>query len=308
MKSTSPLRIGSRKSALAMTQTQQVINCMDLVDEYQIIPIISSGDKIPGLLRDYGGKSLFTKELDLALLNGEIDLAVHSMKDVETPLHKGLEIAAVPIREDPRDVLIYHKDLDLENFPPGTKIGTSSLRRAFQLRHYMKMVEIVPCRGNIQTRLQKFANKEMSAIVLAMAGLKRMGLYDNGFIKDIPAKTLILDPLQYVPAAGQGALVVVKRVGNERFDHKLSKINHHPSRLCIDIERKIVEGLNVTCHDPIGVYAKIEDDIVYVNVMLFTEDNLPLKMAMKAPINEAHVNLLSFIDLIKSRLVLKRDG
>lgn len=299
MKSTSPVRIGSRQSALAMAQTQLVVDLLDFKDSCQIIPIVSSGDKIPGNLRDHGGKSLFTKELDFALLNGEIDLAVHSMKDVETPLPGGLEIAAVPLREDPSDVLIYHPNLDLDNLPKGTKIGTSSLRRSCQLRRYFKNVDVVPCRGNIQTRLQKFIIGEMSAIILAMAGLKRVGLYNDGYIKDVSAKTLILDPLQHVPAAGQGALVIIKRVGDDRFDHAFAKINHYHSRLCIDIERKIVKSLNATCHDPIGVHAKIEDNKVHVNVMLFDSDNTSLKAEMSVNLHEVDAKLDSLIERLK---------
>lgn len=299
MKSTSLVRIGSRQSALAMAQTQQVINGTHFNSKCQIIPIVSSGDKIPGLLRDHGGKSLFTKELDFSLLNHEIDLAVHSMKDVETPVPDGLEIAAVPFREDPRDVLIYRPNLDLDNLPPGTTIGTSSLRRSCQLSYYLKNIEIIPCRGNIQTRLQKFS-EEMSGIVLAMAGLKRMGLFNNGLITGIKAKTLILDSIKYVPAAGQGALVVVKRVGDYRFDDALATVNHQPSRFCIEIERQVVDGLNVTCHDPIGVYANIVGEDIHVHVMLFRQPvelhfAEPIIMKMVSNLPGLQLNLEKFI-------------
>jgi hydroxymethylbilane synthase len=299
MKSTSLVRIGSRNSALAMAQTQQVINAVNFNLEYQIVPIVSSGDKIAGNLRDHGGKSLFTKELDFALLNGEIDLAVHSMKDVETPLLDGLEIAAVPFREDPRDVLLYKPNLDLANLPLGTTIGTSSLRRGCQLSYYLENIEIAPCRGNIQTRLQKFS-EGMSGIVLAVAGLKRMGLFNNGLITGIKAETMVLDTLKYVPAAGQGALVVIKRVGDNRFDDYLSKINHQPSRFCIEVERQVVEGLNVTCHDPIGVYANIVGEDIHVHVMLFRQ---PVAVYLAQPIIMKMVSNLSSLQSNLEKLI-----
>lgn len=299
MKSTSPVRIGSRQSALAMAQTQQVLNAINFNLEYQIVPIVSSGDKIAGNLRDHGGKSLFTKELDFSLLNGEIDLAVHSMKDVETPLLDGLEIAAVPFREDPRDVLIYQPNLDLANLPMGSTIGTSSLRRGCQQSYYLKNIEIVPCRGNIQTRLQKFS-EGMSGIVLAVAGLKRMGLFNSGLISGIKAETMVLDPLKYVPAAGQGALVVLKRVGDNRFAEALAKVNHQPSRFCVEVERQVVDGLNVTCHDPIGVYANIVGEDIHVHVMLFKQ---PVALHLAEPIIMQMVSNLSSLQSSLEKLI-----
>ncbi len=303
MKSTSLIRIGSRQSALAMAQTQQVVDCVNFNTEYEIVPIVSTGDKIAGPLRDHGGKSLFTKELDLALLNGTIDLAIHSMKDVETPLHKGLEIAAVPLREDARDILIYRQGLNLDNLPANAKIGTSSLRRGYQLNFYFKNIEIVPCRGNIQTRLQKFQNKEMAGIILAVSGLKRMGLLNNGSILGVDAQTQILDHEKHVPAAGQGALVILKRKGDKRFDDALLKINHATSRLMIELERKVIEGLNVTCHDPIGVYAQMHKKEIQLKVMLFDKNDhkrvAPIIMQMSEKLPNFGLCLEIFIESVK---------
>lgn len=265
MVATSAIRVGTRQSALAMAQAQQVVTALGITCE--IIPIISSGDKISGSLRDHGGKSLFTKELDLALLKGEIDLAVHSMKDVETPLPEGLEIGAVPYREDPSDVLIINSNL--KNFDKNVKIGTSSLRRARQLTLHHSNITIAPCRGNIQTRLQKYANGEFDGIVLAMAGLKRMGLLNNGSIDGIQADVQVLDINDYIPAPGQGALVVTKRCNDHRFDEVLKAINHSNSLQAIQIERTVVDALNLTCHDPAGVYAQIKGNEFFVNLILF---------------------------------------
>ena len=173
------IRIGTRKSALAMAQAKQVADAMNINGNYELVPIVSSGDKIDGPLRDHGGKSLFTKELDLALLQGDIDLAIHSMKDVETPLANGLEIAAVPLRADARDVLITNPNAQLDNLQNTITIGTSSLRRERQLTLHYPNFSILPCRGNIQTRLQKYANGEFDGIILALAGLVRMFVYSS---------------------------------------------------------------------------------------------------------------------------------
>ena len=267
MTATSPKRIGTRQSALAMAQAQQVVTALGGICE--IVPIISSGDKITGNLRDHGGKSLFTKELDLALLQGEIDLAVHSMKDVETPLPEGLAIGAVPYREDPRDVLIT-RSWPLEK---GAIIGTSSLRRAHQLTLHHLNIAIAPCRGNIQTRLQKYSNGEFDGIILAMAGLKRMGLFNNGCLDGIQANVQALDVNDYIPAPGQGALVVTKRSNDHRFDDALNAINHPDSLLAIQIERNIVDSLNLTCHDPVGVYAQIKGNEFFMNFILFNAED-----------------------------------
>ncbi len=291
-----------------MAQTQQVITCLDFNTETQIMPIVSSGDKIAGPLRDHGGKSLFTKELDLALLNGEIDLAVHSMKDVETPLPKGLVIAAVPIREDPRDVLIYQPGLQLDNLPLQTTIGTSSLRRAYQLNYYLKNIALVPARGNVQTRLQKYSSGEMTSLILAMAGLKRLALFNHGEVRGIHAQTQILDPTKYVPAPGQGALVIIKRSDDHRFDAALAKINHPPSRMAVEVERQVVEALEVTCHDPIGVHAQIVADGiqpmgVLLRVMLFNKNtptgSAPITMEEHLTLQQAQLGLHLLLPRIK---------
>lgn len=265
MTATSAIRVGTRQSALAMTQAQQVITALGVACE--TVPIISTGDKISGPLRDYGGKSLFTKELDLSLLKGEIDLAVHSMKDVETPLPEGLEIGAIPYREDPRDVLITNPRL--KHVGNGVRIGTSSLRRAHQLTLHYPNITIAPCRGNIQTRLQKYVQGEFDGIVLAMAGLKRMGLLNKGSIEGIQANVQVLDVDDYIPAPGQGALVVTRRSNDYRFDKILEMINHPDSSQAIQIERAVVDALNLTCHDPVGVYAQIKGNEFFVNLILF---------------------------------------
>ncbi|MEI7494445.1 MAG: hydroxymethylbilane synthase [Alphaproteobacteria bacterium] len=265
------IRIGTRKSALAMAQAKQVADAMNINGNYELVPIVSSGDKIDGPLRNHGGKSLFTKELDLALLQGDIDLAIHSMKDVETPLADGLEIAAVPLRADPRDVLITNSNVQLDNLQKIITIGTSSLRRERQLTMHYPNFSILPCRGNIQTRLQKYANGEFDGIILALAGLVRMGLYSNGCIEGVTANVQLLDAGLYIPAPGQGALAIMKRCDDHRFDQALQEINHPDSLLAIQIERQIIDALNLTCNDPVGVYVLITGNEFHVNCVLFND-------------------------------------
>lgn len=293
MTATSPIRIGTRKSALAMAQAQQVIDALGITCE--IIPIVSSGDKIAGPLRDHGGKSLFTKELDLALVQGEIDLAVHSMKDVETPLPEGLKIAAVPYREDPREVLIANPRVKQECFAKGATIGTASLRRAHQLKLHHPNITIVPCRGNIQTRLQKYSNGEFDGIILALAGLKRMGIFNDGNIDGIQANVQELDICKYIPAPGQGALVVVKRSDDYRFDDILKVINHPDSLREIQIERAVVDALNLTCHDAVGVYSKINGNEFFVKFILFKAQGFVEEM-IQGPLENQQRLIQDFVE------------
>ena len=296
------IRIGTRKSALAMAQAKQVADAMNINGNYELVPIVSSGDKIDGPLRDYGGKSLFTKELDLALIQGDIDLAIHSMKDVETPLADGLEIAAVPLRADPRDVLIINPNVQLDNLQNTITIGTSSLRRERQLTLHYPNFSILPCRGNIQTRLQKYANGEFDGIILALAGLMRMGLYSNGSINGVTANVQVLDAGLYIPAPGQGALAIMKRSNDHRFDQTLQEINHPDSLLAIQIERQIIDALNLTCNDPVGVYVRIEGKIFSVNFMLFDNEQT-IKKKISGLLNQRSKLIREFIEEVKSLMI-----
>jgi hydroxymethylbilane synthase len=281
-----------------MAQTSQAASAMAV--NYELVPIISSGDKIAGPLRDHGGKALFTKEIDGALLKGEIDLAIHSMKDVETPLPEGLEIGAVPYREDPRDVLITSSRLQLGRFEKGTTIGTSSLRRARQLTFYHPDISILPCRGNIQTRLQKYVNAEFDGIVLALAGLKRMGIFNNNVIDGIDANVQILDSSAYIPAPGQGALVIIKRSNDHRFDDILKRVDHPDSHLAIQIERAVVDSLNLTCHDPVGVYVQIKGNMFWVDFMLFNNQG-PITEHIHGLLENRHELIQSLVKHIKGQ-------
>jgi hydroxymethylbilane synthase len=227
------VRIGTRGSALALAQARLVAEALG---GGEIVEITTAGDRgAPG-----GDKSRWVAELERALLEGEIDLAVHSAKDVPGELAEGLEIAAVPPRADPRDALVGAATLD--ELAPGARVGTSSLRRAAQLRAIRDDLEVAPVRGNVDTRLRKLAEGEWDAIVLAMAGLERLGRADEGHP---------LDPEGFVPAPGQGALAIEARVGQAGGFRELDDPAAHA---CLRAERALTAGLGASCHTPVGAY------------------------------------------------------
>ncbi len=245
--------IGSRKSQLALTQTEWVINKLNslgLPYEFEIKEIVTKGDKILDVtLSKVGGKGLFVKEIEQALLTGEIDLAVHSMKDMPAEMPAGLTLAAVPEREDPRDCLISNHDYTIDTLQIGARVGTSSLRRAAQLLSYRNDLQIESIRGNINTRLKKLETKGLDAIVLAVAGLKRMG-WENKISQYLNVELC-------VPAVGQGALGIQTRENDQATLELLSKIDHQETRYIVAAERALLQKLEGGCQVPIGAYAKI---------------------------------------------------
>ena len=219
---------------------------------YRIKGICTQGDKILDVaLAKIGDKGLFTKELEQALFRGEIDLAVHSMKDLPTALPDGLVIGAVCEREFPGDVLISRDHKTLDELPPDTVIGTSSLRRTAQILHYRKDLKTVNLRGNVQTRLNKLDEKKFDATILAFAGVHRMGL-DSRITQVIPYEICL-------PAVGQGAIAVEAALDNEEIIALVKKIDHSASRQAVSAERAFLKELEGGCQVPIGAYAVIED-------------------------------------------------
>jgi hydroxymethylbilane synthase len=251
--------VGSRQSALAMTQTRQTIAELErlcavhgLQYAFEIKPIVTRGDRILDVtLSKVGGKGLFVKEIEQALLDGAIDLAVHSMKDVPHELPAGLVIGAVPRREDPRDCLISRSATRIADLPAGGKVGTSSLRRAAQLKALRADLHIEPVRGNIDTRLRKLETEGFDAIVLAAAGLHRMGWRDR------IAAYLPVDDM--VPAVGQGALAVECRADDGPVRELLAMINDETTARAVAAERRLLGVLNGGCQVPIGAYAEAEE-------------------------------------------------
>ena len=252
--------VGSRQSALALTQTGQVIADLErLCAEhgfsfaFEVQKIVTKGDRILDVtLSKVGGKGLFVKEIEQAMLAGEIDMAVHSMKDMPAVLPDGLVNGAVPKRQDPRDCLISASGLTLEELPAGSRVGTSSLRRSSQLAALRPDLEIGPVRGNIDSRLRKLDSGEFDAIVLAAAGLARMGWEDRA--------TQMLPPDLSLPAVGQGALGIECRGDDAELRRLLALYNDETTALAVAAERRFLGVLNGGCQGPIGAYAVVADD------------------------------------------------
>jgi hydroxymethylbilane synthase len=240
------LRLGTRASPLAMAQAHEARDLLCAAHPgltVEIVPVIASGDKVLDRpLAEIGGKALWTKELDAWLLSGEIDFAVHSLKDVETIRPAKIAIAAILPREDVRDVLL--GAASLADLPPGARIGTSAPRRAAQALFLRPDCRVVGIRGNVQTRLAKLQAGEADATLLAMAGLNRLGMSHLG---------TPLDPADWLPAPGQGAIAIEARSGDAATLGLLAAIDHGPSRLAVLAERALLAALGGNCHSPIAV-------------------------------------------------------
>lgn len=246
-----PLRIGTRGSALARSQTSAVTAAVvgELGRKVQIVEIVTHGDRSSAALAQIGGTGVFVSALRDALLAGEIDLAVHSCKDLPTAPAPGLLVAAVPPREDPRDVLVARDGLTLGELPPGARVGTGSPRRAAQIRALGFGVEVVPIRGNVDTRLGKVTSGELDAVVLARAGLARLDR--------LAAVTELLDPLQMLPAPAQGALAVECRASDTELVAQLAALDHADSRAAVAAERSLLAALEAGCTAPVGALAEV---------------------------------------------------
>lgn len=266
------LRIGTRGSALALAQSREVAAALrgahaELAapGAIETVTIRTSGDKAQDRpLSDSSGKVLFTKEIDEALSQGRIDIAVHSGKDVETLLPNGLVIAACLPREDPRDAFLSPHAASLAALPSGATVGTTSIRRAAQLRYERPDLRVVPLRGNIDTRLKKLDAGAADAAVLALAGLKRLGRDDR--------VTAIMSYEEMLPAPAQGAIALECRAGDERAALFLATIDHAPTSICVAAERAFLAALGGDCHTPIAALAWIDDGTLKFRAALFKPD------------------------------------
>jgi hydroxymethylbilane synthase len=246
------LRIGTRGSALARSQTSAVIAALGALGvKAEAVEIVTTGDRSTAALTQIGGTGVFVSALRDALLAGGIDVAVHSYKDLPTAAAPGLVVAAVPPREDPRDVLVARDRLTLGELPPGAVIGTGSPRRAAQIRALGLGVEVVPIRGNVDTRLGKVSSGQLDAVVLARAGLARLDRLD--------VVTETLDPLQMLPAPAQGALAVECRASDGELVAQLGALDHADSRAAVVAERALLAALEAGCTAPVGGLAVIAD-------------------------------------------------
>ncbi len=256
--------VGTRRSALATTQTRQILERLRRLRggvSFTVREIVTRGDRIQDVpLAEVGGKGLFISELEAALAEGRIDFAVHSMKDVPAQLAPGLLIAAVPAREDARDVLISRAGCTVSTLPANALVGTSSLRRSVQLRRLRPDLRILPLRGNIDTRLRKLAG--LDAIVLAAAGLRRMEWWTGGtaLAGQEGARVVPIAVSDMVPAAGQGALAVECREDDARLRELLGLLHDANTAACVAAERAFLDAVGGSCQVPVGAHAVFADD------------------------------------------------
>jgi hydroxymethylbilane synthase len=260
------LRIGSRGSQLALWQANHVADALRTRGHSVEIEIIkTTGDKITEVaLAQVGTKGMFTKEIEEALADNRVDLAVHSFKDVPTELMPGFAIGAVLEREDPRDAFVAVKHASVESLPQGAHVGTSSLRRQAQLKAMRPDLRVSPLRGNVDTRLKKLEDGEFDAIILAQSGLKRLQRTEN--------VRALLDPKEMCPAAGQGALAIEIRDGDAATAEHIQFFDHLPTRKATLCERAVLNALGGGCQVPIGVHAQIVDSVIRVQAVVAQPD------------------------------------
>jgi hydroxymethylbilane synthase len=267
-----PLRIGTRGSPMALCQTALVRDRLraahpDLAvaGAIEIVTIRTTGDRVQDRrLAEIGGKGLFTKEIEEALLAERIDLAVHSLKDVETWLPDGLEIACVLPRDDPRDAFVSMQAPSFDALPKGARIGTASLRRQAQLLRRRPDLTVVPIRGNVNTRLKKLEVGEVDALVLALCGLERLGMAGQAI--EILSREVML------PAVGQGALAVECRAGDDGLRRLLKPLHDPGSAACVKAERAMLAALDGSCRTPIAGLAELDGDRLLLEGLLLKPD------------------------------------
>lgn len=252
------IKVGSRGSVLALTQTKWVVEKIKEKHpdvHVEIVVIKTTGDRLPNApLSDIGGKGVFVKEIEEALLRKDVDLAVHSLKDVPAEIPAGLDIPVVPLREDPRDVLVSRGGKRLDKLPKGARVGTGSLRRGCQLKHLFPNFEIVPIRGNLDTRIRKLETENLDAVVVALAGMNRMGMAEK--------ITQIIPDDVIVPAIGQGALGLELRRDDAETAQLISFLDDAESRIAVRAERAFLKCFGGGCQLPIAARAEVNDDVV----------------------------------------------
>ena len=265
--------VGTRGSKLALIQTNWVVEELKKANpgiEFEVKVIKTKGDLVTHLpLHKIGDKGLFTKEIEQHLLDKEIDLAVHSMKDMPSTLPEGLKFANVPKREDPRDVLVLKEGYtNIDDLPKGAKIGTGSKRRTYQLLKYRPDLEIVPIRGNIDTRIRKIEDENLHGVVLAAAGLIRADLEER-ISYYIPTDVM-------VPAPAQGALAIEIREDDSYMEEIISHIKDEATEIQVAAERGFLTGVNGSCHVPMGAYCEIDNEKLILTGLYGDEDGKKL--------------------------------
>jgi hydroxymethylbilane synthase len=280
-----PIRIGTRGSPLALAQAEETLRRLVSAhalapDGAMVVPIRTTGDRITDRpLAEAGGKGLFTKEIDEALLEGRIDLAVHSAKDMPTLLPEGLAIAACLPRADFRDTFISLTAKRLGDLRNGAVVGTSSLRRkalALRLRPDLKVIDL---RGNVETRLRKIEAGEAEATFLALAGLARLGLADRA--------TSLIEPEHWLPAVGQGIIAILARTGDAAIEARLKAIDHRDTSIALAAERAFLAVLDGSCRTPIGGLAEIGGELTFRGIIVRPDGSEAHEVALRGPVSEA---------------------
>jgi hydroxymethylbilane synthase len=287
------LCIATRRSALALAQTRQIVERLRSLHaalEVEELHVVTQGDRIQDrALSEIGGKGLFVKEIEEALLDGRADFAVHSMKDLPAEMPAGLVVGAVPEREDPRDVVVTRDGRPLADLAPASRVGTSSLRRLVQLRAWRPDLSVVPLRGNVDTRLRKCATGEVDAIVLARAGMSRLGLLDR--------VTETLDVERMLPAIAQGALALQRRAEDERVALLLAPLAHSETALAVAAERGVLVAVEGSCKLPVAAFAIRDGERMRLRAMLCDEDGSRMRrrdIGFEFPDSEARAYALGF--------------
>lgn len=264
---TTTLRLGTRSSALATSQSAWVADRVRAGGrDVELVPVATEGDLSEAPLSIIGGTGVFVGALRRALLDGRIDLAVHSLKDLPVAEEPGLVVAAVPVREDPRDVVVARDGLTLQDLPDGAVVGTGSPRRAAQLRHAAPGLVVRDVRGNVDTRIAKVAAGRFDAVVLAAAGLRRLDRWAD--------VTQVLEPDVMLPAPGQGALAVECRADDGAVRAAVDALEHHATRTCVTAERSVLAALEAGCSAPVGALAEVGDGELVLTALVAVDDAL----------------------------------
>lgn len=272
--SETPLRLGTRASALAVTQSTQVAERLTALTgvPVELVTVSTAGDRDQtSALRDLGGAGVFVAALREAVVDGRVDLAVHSLKDLPTTQDPRLALAAVTVREDPRDVLVARDGLTLGELPTGSRVGTGSPRRESQLNALGLGLEVVPVRGNVDTRLAKVTSGDLDAVVLARAGLLRLGRQDEA--------TEVIDPIQVLPAPGQGALAIECRADDDATTRLLAVLDDPSTRAAVTAERSLLATLEAGCSAPVGALAEVawgdDGDEIWLRAVVGDQSGAP---------------------------------
>jgi len=281
---TSTLRLGTRRSALALAQSTTVADAVRRAGHtVELVEVVTAGDRSTDAIAVMGGTGVFVTELRRQLLDGSIDLAVHSLKDLPTQPADGLVVAALPQRADPRDALVSRDNVTLAELPSGSRVGTGSPRRTAQLHALGLGLEVVAIRGNVDTRLRKVSDGELDAVVVAAAGLARLGRLD--------AAAEILDPGQMLPAPGQGALAVECRADDDHLRAALAALDDPATRAATVAERTLLATLEAGCTAPVGALADVaigdDGDEIYLRaVVASTDGSSAIRLSATGPFTD----------------------